>query len=93
MFLNFPISYDADKLGAISEKEQYRVMEAWFRSRFEDPAQRTPYDSGEGGYIWIWGGPYDAREELNQEFQHLVSQPSGGHPKLAIEGHFKTGHR
>ena len=32
---------------------------------FEDPANETPYESSEGGYIYIWGGPYDALEQLS----------------------------
>lgn len=47
-------------------------MEQWFRERFEDPAQRTPYESAEGGYIWIFGGPYDAKEELLSRFEGVV---------------------
>ena len=27
-----------------------------------------------GGYIWIWGGPYEAREELYSKFGDLVSE-------------------
>jgi hypothetical protein len=53
---------------------QRNVMETWFRQHFEDPAERTPYDSSEGGYIWIWGGPYDAREELEDEFSGIVPE-------------------
>ena len=40
----------------------------WFVERFEDPAHRLPYESAEGGYQWIYGGPYDAREELGDKF-------------------------
>lgn len=40
----------------------------WFNDNFEDPARRTPYSTAEGGYEWIWGGPYDAREELSSQF-------------------------
>lgn len=40
----------------------------WFHSNYEDPANRLPYESGEGGYQWIYGGPYDAREELEGQF-------------------------
>ncbi|MBW8300578.1 MAG: hypothetical protein K0M60_13335 [Hydrogenophaga sp.] len=43
-------------------------MVEWFHQHFEDPAERTPYESSEGGYQWIWGGPHDAREELEAEF-------------------------
>lgn len=52
----------------LSPEDQQEAMKAWFFSNFEDPAHRTPYESSEGGYIWIWGGPYDAREQLQQRF-------------------------
>jgi hypothetical protein len=53
---------------------QLEEMESWFRERFEDPAERTPYESAEGGYIWIWGGPYDAEWELRNEFEDVVPE-------------------
>lgn len=68
--LENPISEDA--LRVADRETQLDVMETWFRQRFEDPAERTPYESAEGGYIWIWGGPYDAREELEAEFSEVV---------------------
>jgi hypothetical protein len=43
----------------------------WFHSNFEDPAQNTPYEGAEGGYQFIWGGPYDAREEITGYFGDL----------------------
>ena len=66
----YPIS--AESLRDADRETQLEVMEAWFRERFEDPAERTPYESAEGGYIWIWGGPHDAREELEDEFGGVV---------------------
>lgn len=74
--------FDADSGGDLSEEDlrkaepdiQRAAMKAWFRARFEDPAERTPYESAEGGYIWIWGGPYDAREELESEFGDIVPE-------------------
>jgi len=51
---------------------QLDVMRTWFFKNYEDPAERTPYESAEGGYIWIWGGPYEAREELETEFGGVV---------------------
>lgn len=50
-----------------------RVEEAvdWFRSNYEDPAQRTSYNSREGGYLWDHGGPFDARDEIASEFPDL----------------------
>ncbi len=44
------------------------AMVEWFHANFEDPAMETPYESAEGGYIYIWGGPYDAQEELWDAF-------------------------
>jgi len=53
---------------------QNAAMKAWFLSRYWDPANDTPYSSDAGGYIYIHGGPYDAREELEAKFGHLVSE-------------------
>lgn len=44
------------------------AMVEWFHANFEDPAQETPYETAEGGYQYIWGGPYDASEELWDAF-------------------------
>ena len=44
------------------------TMVEWFHENFEDPAQHTPYESAEGGYQYIWGGPYDAREQVGSAF-------------------------
>ncbi len=33
----------------ISRKEQTEAMVGWFFAHFEDPAERTPYESAEGG--------------------------------------------
>jgi uncharacterized protein (UPF0332 family) len=51
---------------------QIEVMRTWFFQNFEDPAERTPYETREGGYIWIWGGPYEAQDELDAEFGGLI---------------------
>jgi hypothetical protein len=70
-----------DELAEESAQAQYAVMETWFRERFENPADRTPYETAEGGYQWIWGGPYDAEEELTEEFEGYV--PTGVIERLA----------
>ncbi len=51
---------------------QKEVMEVWFYSHFEDPVDSCPYNSEEGGYQFIYGGPYEADEELQQEFSGIV---------------------
>ncbi|RIW08285.1 hypothetical protein D2T81_00810 [Azospirillum brasilense] len=50
------------------------VMKAWFEQNYEDPVHRTPYQTSEGGYQWIHGGPYYAQEELMGEFEGLASE-------------------
>lgn len=61
-----------DDLSNEDRETQLDIMRTWFFENFEDPAERTPYESREGGYIWIWGGPYDAQEELGDEFGGVV---------------------
>lgn len=51
-----------------SFEDRVDVIVEWFRSHFDDPANGLPYDSNEGGYQWIDGGPYDAREEIESAF-------------------------
>lgn len=45
-----------------------KEMKEWFLRHYENPAHNTPYESAEGGYIYIWGGPYDALEVLLDQF-------------------------
>jgi hypothetical protein len=68
--LEHPLS--EDDVSEADRDTQLDIVETWFRLRYEDPAERTPYESAEGGYIWIWGGPYDAREELEGTFSDIV---------------------
>ncbi|MBK3433705.1 hypothetical protein JJD84_23150 [Pseudomonas fluorescens] len=48
------------------------AMRQWFCSRFQDPANDTPYNGREGGYQFIHGGPYDPDDEIQNRFSHLV---------------------
>lgn len=66
--------YTAEEVRGLDSNSQKRIMEVWFRNSYEDPAERTPYESREGGYQWIWGGPYDALEELESEFSGIIEQ-------------------
>ncbi|WP_155986347.1 hypothetical protein [Thioalkalivibrio sp. ALE9] len=53
---------------------RHLAMRQWFLTRYWDPANDTPYISSEGGYLYIHGGPYDAREELEDRFASIVSE-------------------
>lgn len=59
-------------------EEMKERMREWFFTYYEDPAQNCPYESKEGGYFYIWGGPYDARDVLTDQF-------SGEYPDEIIE--------
>jgi len=61
-------------LGRMGKKRQQAIMRHWFYEQYEDPVNSQPYDSREGGYIFVNGGPYDAREELEAEFSPVVKQ-------------------
>jgi hypothetical protein len=43
-------------------------MVEWFLANYEDPVNSTPWESAEGGYQYLCGGPYHAREELTDQF-------------------------
>jgi hypothetical protein len=59
---------DNDWLRSADRRYQHAAMREWFFSHFQDPANDTPYNSGEGGYLYIRGGPYDAAEALYSRF-------------------------
>lgn len=63
--------WENEEVARLSPDERQARIDAmveWFFANYEDPAHRTPYEGREGGYQWIWGGPFDAREELYDNF-------------------------
>lgn len=60
-------------LKRLGREKQLEYMVHWFNGLFWDPANDTPHNSREGGYQYIWGGPYDAHEELGDQFGGVVS--------------------
>ena len=64
--------YTSLDIERMSAEEQIRIMVSWFYENYEDPAQRLPYNSREGGYQWIFGGPTSADEALQDEFSSFV---------------------
>jgi hypothetical protein len=65
-------SMTATEVRRAGHDSQLEVMRTWFYANYEDPVENTPYESAEGGYMYIWGGPYDPEEELQDEFGGLV---------------------
>jgi hypothetical protein len=58
-------------LAGLSREEQIDAMVTWFGENFEDPSAHTPRDDGE--FVYVWGGPHDARDELNDAFAGIAS--------------------
>lgn len=71
-----------EDMGALSPSQLKRAgretkkkaMDIWFRQNYSDPVDVCPYESAEGGYQFIWGGPYEPMDELSTEFSDLVPQ-------------------
>jgi hypothetical protein len=63
-----------DQLRALPHVNQEEYIINWFHSQFLDPAEETPYNGREGGYLYIYGGPYDAREEIEEKFGNVVDE-------------------
>ena len=63
---------ERDDEDANDRKSRIDALVEWFFGRFEDPVHRLPYVTAEGGYQWIYGGPYDAREELEKNFPNVA---------------------
>ena len=56
----------------LPQEDQIALMQHWFHDGYSSPDD-LPYDSGEGGYQWIWGGPFDANDALQNEFGDIAS--------------------
>lgn len=48
-------------------------IRGWFLRRYIDPAESTPYNVHEG-FIYQWGGPYNARAVLHEEFANQAEE-------------------
>lgn len=57
------------------EAEQIDAMRRWFKSRYEDPANSTPWDGEEKKYVFVWGGPFDPNDVLQERFADSVPLP------------------
>jgi len=61
-----------DRVDTSNENEIVRQMVEWFLARYEDATEHCPHDEGE--FIFIWGGPYDALDELNYAFSNRFTE-------------------
>lgn len=60
------------QLKRLKKEFQIEAMRHWFDDNYDAPDE-LPHDSSEGGYQWIWGGPYEAEEALQDVFGGVVA--------------------
>jgi hypothetical protein len=77
-----PVSPIPD-LSGLTDDEAAEVIKEWFLTNFEDPVQETPRADGE--YLFIWGGPYDASDEVYRAFGASASEAAVDAAIRAIE--------
>lgn len=63
-------------LKSLDKEARIEEMTEWFFSMFEDPQNQTPYaidKESPYNYEYIWGGPYDASEQIGDNFADVAS--------------------
>jgi hypothetical protein len=69
-----PLSPPPEDFDGLNVDEAVERITDWFFDNFEDPVQSTPYDGKEGGYQYIWGGPYEANDVIRNVFANVASK-------------------
>lgn len=64
--------YSLDEIREFDEDDQVRIITDWFDRQFEDPQNDTPYNKDAGGYVYLWGGPFDASDQIQEEFSNVI---------------------
>lgn len=64
--------YSLDEIREFDEDDQVRIITDWFDEQFEDPQNDTPYNNDAGGYVYLWGGPFDASDQIQEEFSNVI---------------------
>jgi hypothetical protein len=68
-----PLTLPPDDFRGLDIEDAVALIRGWFFENFEDPAHSTPYESREGGYQYIWGGPYNTRDIIENVFADTAS--------------------
>lgn len=71
----YPIKNNQSRIGFIEIDDDMSEAESqirqWFFEYYDDPANFLPYESKEGGFQYIFGGPYELDEILYDEFSDI----------------------
>ena len=63
-----PFEPNDEWLTSAPKELQIAAMRRWFLDRYEDPANETPWDGEDKAYVFVWGGPYDPNDEIQDRF-------------------------
>lgn len=82
-------------LDNLEGEDRVEAMVNWFYENFEDPVHETSYDGREGGYLYIYGGPYEAADYIpdafpdatEEEHAEAINQIEADGPEFAPAGH------
>lgn len=92
-----PLTNPPEELMSLPIEEAVEKIATWFFENFEDPAESTPYETAEGGYQYIWGGPYNARDVIENVFADTASEKlvTAAIEAVELHGHewVPNGHR
>jgi len=64
----------APSLDGLEGEARIQAMVDWFFENFEDPAEETPYNGREGGYLYIHGGPFEAQDYIPDAFPNATEE-------------------
>jgi len=67
-----PFEPDDAWLSTAPREQQIAAMRRWFLARYENPANKTPWDGEDKKYVFIWGGPYHPNDEIQERFGGIV---------------------
>ncbi len=59
-------------LRTAAEEDQLDAMRSWFLARYCDPQINLPRNTEAGGYLFLYGGPFNPSDELHERFDGLV---------------------
>lgn len=84
-----PVDFDDIWLKHASREDQVIAVREWFTDRFCNPVDELPYNSKEGGYLYIHGGPYSPQDEIPHRFENIV--PNDVLEEVITELEFEVG--
>lgn len=77
---------ELESLKKCPQNVQIAAICQWFFRNYCDPNENLPFNSQEGGFIWIHGGPYQADEVIEDTFTDYASDQAIKESITLIQG-------